>query len=160
MTDLHRLVTAPRLWAHPCAYAVRYLRPEDALDLGRLLHRAPTLPHPVIRSSLGGWIDYALGLLAGSAGPLLDGCSFVVEGRRDLLGALVVVRQAPQTLLTDLVVHPDFQGQGLGTALLAASLSALLRSGYPTLQAQVAPDSSHARFLIHNGWERLLDNQR
>lgn len=152
MSEPHHLAAETRLWPIDCAYPLRFLRPDDAIDLGQLLVAAPSLTPSQRPKQLSGWIDWVLGLASGAEGTLLDGCSFVIDGRRGLVGAAIVVRQATGPMLVELAVEPTYQRQGLGTALIAASLTALKRAGYAALTTRVEPNTAHERLLKQSGF--------
>lgn len=150
------ILTAPtRPWIVESVYPLRYISPNDALDLGRLLVEAPSLPRPSSPSNLSGWIDAAFAILSGQHGTLLDGCSFVVEGRGGILAAVLIVAQAGRPQLIELAVAPFYQRQGLGTALVGAALDALYSAQYPLVAATVTAASGHARLLTSCGFTSI-----
>lgn len=134
-------------------YPVRYVSRDDGLDLGRLFDQGLSLPHPAMPAHLSGWIDAACATLAGERGTLLDGCSFVVEGRQNIIAAILVVARAGAPVITDLAVAPLYQRQGIGRALVAASLDALHAAQYLTVRATVVPHSAHANLLQQYGFQ-------
>lgn len=58
-------------------------------------------------------------LLADYAQLIADGLVHVLEKKRQIAGVLVLHFEQPTALLDNLAVHPDFQGDGLGSQLLA-----------------------------------------
>ncbi len=152
MNSIVTLTAPTRPWLVESVYPLRYISPNDALDLGRLLVEAPSLPRPASPSNLSGWIDATFAILSGQHGTLLDGCSFVVEGRGGILAAVLIVAQAGQPQLIELAVSAFYQRQGLGTALVGAALDALHSAHYPQVAATVAADSAHARLLTNCGF--------
>lgn len=135
-----------------CAYPLRYVAPDDGFDLAQLFVQTPSLPQPDPPQHLGAWIDRTLATLRGDSGTLLDGCSFVVEGRRGIIGALLVVLQAGAPRIVDLAVAPTFQRHGIGTALVAATLDGLHGARYPNVAATVAASTPHESLLLNCGF--------
>ena len=158
MNDHVTLTALTRPWNVESAYPLRYVSHHDAIDLGRLLVEAPSLPRPGSPSTLSGWIDAMFAVLNGAHGTLLDGCSFVAEGRGGILAAVLVVAQAGSPQLIDLAVAPFYQRQGLGTALVGAALDALHATNYPQVAATVADPSAHARLLAWCGFTAQASN--
>ncbi len=141
------------------SYPLRFIQPEDALDLGHLLSAAPTLPHAHQPQQLGGWIDYAISLLQGGHGLFLPACSFGFAGRAGLLAASIVVRNAERPWLIDLAVAPALQQRGLEHMLITASLAALHHARYSHVWTTAPADSFHARILIECGFQPLSSNR-
>lgn len=135
-----------------CAYPLRYVAPDDGFDLAQLFVQTPSLPQPDPPQHLGAWIDRTLATLRGDSGTLLDGCSFVVEGRSGIIGALLVVLQAGAPRIVDLAVAPTFQRHGIGTALVAAALDGLHGARYPAVAATVAASTPHESLLLNCGF--------
>jgi GNAT superfamily N-acetyltransferase len=146
-------LTAPtHPWLVESVYPLRYVSHNDALDLGRLLVESPSLPRPGSPTNLSGWIDAAFAILNGQRGTLLDGCSFVIEGRGGILAAVLIVAQAGKPQLIELAVSSLYQRQGLGTALVGAALDALYAAHYPLVTATLTAASAHARLLTYCGF--------
>ena len=119
-------------WLIDAAFPLEYVQLDDGVDLGRLGLAA--LPGEL--PTLADWIEAMLDVLGSAQGTLLDGCSFVARSRAGLLGASIVLLRDGAPWLTHLLVRPEHQRQGLGTALLAATFTALERARYPVLYAQ------------------------
>ncbi|HEY1012566.1 MAG TPA: GNAT family N-acetyltransferase [Herpetosiphonaceae bacterium] len=129
-------------WPAASAFPLEFVQLDDGVDLGRLaLAAAPPGAGP---ATLADWIDRMLLLLGSGEGTLLDGCSFVARSRTGLLGASLVVLRDGEPWLAQLLVAPAYRRQGLGTALLAASLTALGRARYPALHARPGADDDIA----------------
>lgn len=135
-----------REWPADSAFPLEFVRPDDGVDLGRLALGAAGSAPAAPQATLADWIDRMLLLLGAAEGALLDGCSFVARGRAGLLGASLVVLRDGEPWLAHLLVAPAYRRQGLGTALLAASLTALGRARYPALHARPGP-ADDAAFL-------------
>jgi len=135
-----------------CAYPLRYVAPDDGFDLARLFVQTPSLPQPDPPQHLADWIDRTLATLRGDSGTLLDGCSFVAEGRSGIIGALLVILQAGVPRIVDLAVAPTFQRHGIGTALVAATLDGLHGARYPAVLATVAASTPHESLLLNCGF--------
>jgi GNAT superfamily N-acetyltransferase len=151
--DTRVTLTAPtRPWLVESVYPLRYVSRNDALDLGRLLVESPSLPRPASPTNLSGWIDTAFALLNDEHGTLLDGCSFVVEGRGGILAAVLIVAQTGQPQMIELAVSSLYQRQGIGTALVGAALDALHAAHYPLVAATVTAVSAHTRLLTACGF--------
>lgn len=70
--------------------------------------------------------------LDGYYGDFLAGCSFVLEGQeRSLAGMTMVTKDSDNTvLLAEVMVHPDYRGQGYARPLIQASMNACLEQGF------------------------------
>ena len=56
-----------------------------------------------------------------------------------------------------IAVHPDFQGLGVGQALMAHAESVARIQQFPQMQLSVAPDNQQAvRFYERLGWQRIV----
>lgn len=152
MNPVRELMAPTRFWAAECVYPLRFVAPDDGFDLAQLFVQTPSLPQSDPPQHLGAWIDRTLATLRGDGGPLLDGCSFVVEGRSGLIGALLVVLRADGPRIVDLAVAPTFQRHGIGTALVAATLDGLHGARYPAVAATVATATPHEYLLLNCGF--------
>ena len=116
--------TAPR-WRY------RRVTPDDAPLLGPLMYDAY---HGTIDDEGEGPDDPEMErTLAGQYGPLLEGCSLLVEEDGRAVCATIVTwwREAP--LLAFVMTHPSAQGQGMATFLIQQSINALLALGHTEL---------------------------
>ncbi|WP_110514740.1 GNAT family N-acetyltransferase [Herpetosiphon llansteffanensis] len=152
MDHWQTLHMATRLGVLDAPYPLRYLSTDDGVDLGRLVHAAglplPNEPTPTLSAT----IDWAFAVLQGEYGRLLDACSFVIETRSGLLGAIVVVKQANTVEILQLAVDQAFQQQQFEQALLSAALNALAQARYPQVQVRVLANSSQAHFFTNHGF--------
>ena len=152
MNPVRELIAPTRFWAMECPYPLRYVAPDDGFDLAQLFVQTPSLPQADPPQHLADWIDRALATLRGESGTLLDGCSFVVEGRSGLIGALLVVLQSGMPRIVDLAVAPTFQRHGVGTALVAATLDGLHGARYQEVTATVGASTPHEYLLLNCGF--------
>ena len=141
------LSAVTRFLAVDCAYPMRFVGLDDGLDLGQLFVQTTSLPQAGSPAHLSGWIDRALATLRGDQGTLLSGCSWVVEGRRGIIAALLVVAQAGAPRIVELAVAPTYQRHGIGTALVAATLDSLHGAQYATVAATVIANTLHEHLL-------------
>ncbi|MBM7845886.1 GNAT family N-acetyltransferase [Herpetosiphon giganteus] len=152
MDHWQTLHSATRLGVLDAPYPLRYLSTDDGVDLGRLVHAAglplPNEPTP----TLSACIDWAFAALQGEYGRLLDACSFVIETRSGLLGAIVVVKQANTVEILQLAVDQAFQQQQFEQALLSTALNGLAQARYPRVQVRVLANSSQAHFFTNHGF--------
>ncbi len=152
MDDWQTLSIATRLGVLDAPYPLRYLSIDDGVDLGRLLHAAGVpLPND-LKPTLSTTIDWAFAALQGNYGRLLDACSFAIETRSGLLGAIVVVKHASTIEILQLAVDQAFQQQQFEQVLLSAALNGLAQARYPQVQVRVLANSSQAHFFTNYGF--------
>jgi ribosomal protein S18 acetylase RimI-like enzyme len=82
--------------------------------------------------------------LGGEYGPMIDHCSFVASHGGRVVAASLVVLSQDRPLLAHLMVEPAMSRKGIGTSLIHASGSALLRAGYAELDLFVTEDNDPA----------------
>ncbi len=67
------------------------------------------------------------------------------------------VKRVRQFGILAIAVHPDFQGLGVGQALMAHAESVARIQQFPQMQLSVAPDNQQAvRFYERLGWQRVV----
>ncbi len=77
-------------------------------------------------------------------------------GGLDLGGNLVGAWICQKDYISDLVIHPDYQGQGLGGAVLAHIVNQYRARGYARIRLRVAESNSAAyRFYRKHGFEQI-----
>ena len=83
-------------------------------------------------------------------------CYLVAESDGRVVGYAGLFATADSADVQTLAVHPDVQGQGLGTTLLAALTDEAVRRGAATLLLEVRADNLVAlRLYERHGFERL-----
>ena len=82
--------------------------------------------------------------IEGEYGPFLKDCSFVVEDDGRIVGASMVNLFDGQPFLTYVVVHPEMQGRGIGTSLIAATGEALRSAGHARMDLFVTESNEPA----------------
>ncbi|SEQ33526.1 Acetyltransferase (GNAT) family protein [Lentzea albida] len=70
----------------------------------------------------------------------------------DVIGVLDVSVPGPEATIETVVVHPDLQGQGVATALLAEAVRRLERFGVRRVDAWTREDVPTLRWLARNGF--------
>jgi GNAT superfamily N-acetyltransferase len=146
-----RLELAP--FEVPPRWAFRPVVPQDVPALGTLMYAAY---HGTIDDE-GETEEDTLreveATLRGQYGPLLGGCSFLIEeqpGSRALCATLLTQwRDGP--LLGFVMTHPAAQGQGMATYLIQRSTNALLARGERELYLAVTEGNAPAQHV----YERL-----
>jgi len=108
---------------------IRAATPEDASALAELARAAysvylPRLPVGVRPAPLDA--DYAATVHRDEV--------WVVDRGRRISGFVVLVRQPDHLLLENIAVHPDFQGQGIGGALLSLAEEQAVSRGIPSIR--------------------------
>lgn len=111
------------------------IRPEAASDAGAVLDvLAAAFPTPD-----GAGRPVEVGLVEGlrADGDVLPALTLVAELDGEVVGSVVCSRarmgEGPSVGLGPLAVRPDLQGQGIGTALVAAVLATAEREGEPAV---------------------------
>ncbi len=87
--------------------------------------------------------------LAGTYGPVITSCSFLVERDEKALSAIIITAWTgtPQPFLAFTMTHPAAKNQGLSSFLIKKSINALLKQGYTDLYLFVTATNSPARHL-------------
>jgi ribosomal protein S18 acetylase RimI-like enzyme len=89
----------------------------------------------------------------GDAGRFMGNASFGLEVDGMLVGFTIVTRDSEYTYLTDVAVHPKYQGKGLASRLIRASMDALLADSGPPLLLNVTRENNRAfRLYSHLGF--------
>ncbi len=99
------------------------------------------------------WQEYLHGLLAtGGCGDFLPEASAVVDGPRETMAASIVTSLIDRevTHVSQVVVDPDAQGQGLGRHLMRAAMAASVARGARRMTLLVAADNRPARALYQS----------
>ena len=96
-------------------------------------------------------------ILSGRWGPSLPWASFVVATDEAIAAASLVVRAPYGPLIADVMVEPTRQGQGLGRAVLVASVRALRGRGESTVVLNVTEGNARAiRLYERTGFVRSV----
>ncbi|HEY7355032.1 MAG TPA: GNAT family N-acetyltransferase [Ktedonobacterales bacterium] len=122
--------TAPEVVS--MVYRVRPIEYDDSGKLSALFHDTSPDDLDTREPSPTDWLAAMAQLHAESDNAALPECSFVAELRQkpELVGAVLVSRWQGAALIDDLMVLPDYRGQGMGTALLQRALQCLHQRGY------------------------------
>jgi mycothiol synthase len=133
----------------PDGVAVRSFRPDEAGQVKALLDAAYANEPDFNPGTLKEWKSFML------ADPSFEPESWFVAQAPDgsLAGAALNWREG---FLKDLVVHPDFQGRGLGKALLLHTFGHFRARGEPrvTLKTDSRNTSQAVRFYEHMGMRK------
>lgn len=79
---------------------------------------------------------------------------WVVEDEGEIVGGLVLIPKDDHVLLDNIAVHPDYQGKGIGRALLELADAEALRQGYAELRLYTHEKMTENIALYSRiGWE-------
>jgi GNAT superfamily N-acetyltransferase len=124
------LAAVPAVTALPGALVVRSLHLEDASELGHLMfaaYRGTVDDH----GETDAWhLQEAAGTLKGDFGRVLWAASLVATERNRLVATCLVTEENGLPLLAFALALPEYQGRGLGTALITRSAARLRTAGY------------------------------
>lgn len=114
------------------AWEYRTINKDDVLQLGMLMLESYRETIDYEGESVEDAILEVEGTFYGKYGPFLRECSVLIEEGGCIASACLVVysgeMRAP--LITYVMTHPGFQGQGMATFLLKVSMNELLKRGY------------------------------
>ena len=78
---------------------------------------------------------------------------WVAEAARQIIGGLVLIPEEDALLLDNIAVHPDYQGLGIGRALLERADSEALFQGYGALRLYTHETmTENIALYTRNGW--------
>lgn len=81
--------------------------------------------------------------------------SFVSADGENVTGAILCGHDGRRGYIYHTVVHPEYRGQGVGTALVAAAVSALQKEGITRVCLNVMKSNENGkRFWTGLGWEK------
>lgn len=133
----------------------RHLRADEGEPLAELLERAYST-NPIDRALFRQFRDLRQEarsevklLLGGELGPWIDVASFTVE-RPGGLGAATVVNDLRGTIITEVVVDPEYRRRGYARALLAETLSALRAAGRSDVRLVATKSNTSAMELYRS----------
>ena len=79
---------------------------------------------------------------------------WVAEIDQNIVGGIIVIPQEGNLLVTNIAVHPECSGLGLGRALMELAEAECLKSGTHELRLSTHVDMpENVRLYIHLGWE-------
>ena len=133
--------TSSRSW--PC----RPISPADAQALGHLMIEAYRGTIDYEGETVEQAIEEVQGMLSNKYGAFMPASSFLIEAEGRPIAACLISLWQAAPLVTDLMTHPDYQGQGLGTFLLRQSINALHAQGYEELYLFVTAGNDGAQHL-------------
>ncbi len=92
---------------------------------------------------------------AGCAGEIAKNQVWVAETGTDIVGGLVMEAGEDFMLLTNVAVHPNHRGTGLGRALVALAETAAVEQGYREMRLTTHVDMpDNVRFYGRLGWQQ------
>ena len=78
---------------------------------------------------------------------------WVAEAERQIIGGLVLIPEEDALLLDNMAVHPDYQGLGIGRALLELADAEALCQGYGALRLYTHETmTENIALYTRNGW--------
>lgn len=93
-------------------------------------------------------IDYAL--------EIRDYPTWVVEHNGKIIGGLVMVFENDNASLANISVHPDFQGEGIGSVLIRFAEAKAKEKKYTTIRlATHVLLNENISLYLHMGWEEI-----
>ena len=118
---------------------------------------APTLGQLMIEAYRG-TIDYdgetveqateeVAGMLGSKYGDFMPSSSFLVEAEGQPIAACLISFWEEAPLVTVLMTHPNYRGQGLGTFLMRQSINVLYSQGYQDLYLFVTVGNDDAQHI-------------
>jgi GNAT superfamily N-acetyltransferase len=142
-----------------CDRAMRHPRPDDEADvaaMGRLMYDTYHGAIDDVGQSLDEALEEAREALGGDYGPFLAGCSFVLEGDGEPAGAAWVMEHSnDEALLAEVLVRPNYRGQGYARPLIQAAMNACLDHGWPKMVLAVTRNNVPAEGLYRRmGFEQ------
>lgn len=127
---------------------------QDVEAVGELLHKAyeHTPDFAVESKQPGGFSNLVADLQAGQFGTYVQAGSLIALDGDKVIGATLVIQPERSgwektALLTEIAVHPDYQKQGLGRALLQRVLDELEEAGYEKIRLHVTRGNESAYHL-------------
>jgi len=139
------LLTDQALLSTP--WLCRTITPADTQALGQLM----ALAYRGTIDDAGETLDDALkevqAMIGGKYGPLLAACSFLIEADGQAIAACLISLWQQAPLVADLITHPSWKNQGLGTFLLRKSMQALWSEGYKELYLFVTLGNAGAQHI-------------
>jgi ribosomal protein S18 acetylase RimI-like enzyme len=140
----------------PCRSATR----GDGPALGALMLAAYQGTIDYAGETLEEAIAAAQEMLGGRYGLLLDRSSFVIEQAGQPIGACIVTLWKGTPLVCDIMVHPAYKNQGLGTFVLKRSAQALFEQGYRDVLLYVTVGNDNAQHLYEKLGFRVEESSR
>ena len=137
----------------PEELTIRQLAPVDEVALGQLMYLAYRGGVDDHGETPDWHVREARRTIAGKFGPVLWDASAVACARQELLGACIVTHDRTHLLLAFALVLPEWQGRGVGSALIACSAQALLGSGYRAWTLAVTDGNPACRLYARMGFE-------
>jgi GNAT superfamily N-acetyltransferase len=108
-------------------WIVRLAEPQDAQDLAECVAAAYQRYIPRMGKPPGP-------MLANYAEEIVQHQVWVAEAHGEIIGGLVLIPCEDHMLLDNLVVHPNYQGQGVGRTLLGLADAEAMLQGYGELR--------------------------
>lgn len=131
----------------------RPISQHDVALLGELLYEAYRNTIDDEGETSGEALKEIEGTFAGTYGPVLTTCSFLIEEKERILATSVLTDWTndqtgkKQPLLSFLMTHPDAKGKGIATFLLKQSINALLAQGEKELVLFVTVGNDAAQHI-------------
>jgi ribosomal protein S18 acetylase RimI-like enzyme len=133
--------TFSKTW--PC----RAISPADAPALGQLLVEAYRGTVDYEGETVEQATEEVIGMLGSKYGDFMTSSSFLVEVERQPVAACLITFWQEAPLVTVLMTHPSYKGQGLGTFLMRQSINALQAQGYQDLCLFVTVGNDDAQHI-------------
>ena len=133
--------TFTKTW--PC----RPASPADAPALGRLMIEAYRDTVDYDGETVEQAIEEVTGMLGSKYGDFMPSSSFLVEVEGQPIAACLITFWQEAPLVTVLMTHPSYKGQGLGTFLMRQSINALYVQGYQDLYLFVTVGNEDAQHI-------------
>lgn len=92
-------------------------------------------------------IEEVTGMLDSKYGDFMPSSSFLVEAEGQPVAACLITFWQEAPLVTVLMTHPSYKGQGLGTFLMRQSINTLYSQGYQDLYLFVTVGNDDARHI-------------